>query len=249
MNKRRKTPLEIEKIEADSCTIDLRLKIIHALPFFNNLAHEDIHEVNKSFSDAQFNAGDIIYLNGEKAARLCVIASGSVKLIKQNNNGNEILIDILKQGEFFGNLDPFGGAVYQETAIVQTHSCIMKIDTENFRGILKKFPSAAIIVMDIMSKRLREAQELIQQLGANSVESRIAHTLLKLGQKLGEEKEIGLLIQIPLSRNDIAGMTGTTPETASRIISRLQKDGIIETGRKWLAIKKIDRLKKMIELD
>ncbi len=249
MNKRRKTPLEIEKIEADSCTIDLRLKIIHALPFFKNLAHEEIHEINKSFSDAQFSVGDIIYLKGEKAARLCVIASGSVKLIKQNNNGNEILIDILKQGEFFGNLDPFGNAVYQETAIVQTHSCIMKIDTENFRGILKKLKSTALIVLDIMSKRLREAQDLIKKLSSSSVENRIAHTILKLGEKLGEQKEIGLLIQIPLSRNDIAGMTGTTPETASRIISRLQKDGIIETGRKWLAIKKIDRLKKMIELD
>ncbi|MBL1213282.1 MAG: Crp/Fnr family transcriptional regulator [Ignavibacteriae bacterium] len=248
MNKRRKTPLEIENIEVNSCTIDLRMKIIHGLPFFQNLSDKEISQINKSFSDTHYNTDDIIYLDGEKAARLCVIASGSVKLVKQNRNGNEILIDILKPGEFFGNLDPFEGSIYQETAVVQTQACIMKIDTGNFRNILNTYPSAALTVLDITLKRLRESQEIVKQLSSYSVESRVAYTLLKLSEKLGEEKDIGLLIQIPLSRNDIAGMTGTTPETASRILSRMQKENIIQTGRKWLAIKNIDLLNKMIDL-
>ncbi len=126
-------------------------------------------------------------------------------------------------------------------------SCIIKIDTDNFRKILENHPSASLSVLDILTKRLHEAQEMIKQLSAHSVENRIAYTLLKLGQKLGEQKEIGLLIQIPLSRNDIADMTGTTPETASRIISKLKKEGIIKTGRKWIVIKDMNKLGEMLK--
>ena len=246
MNIRRKTPLEIKIVDAGSCSIDLKMKIIHRLPFFKELSHDSIKNINNLFNDVQYNADDTIYYSGDVASRLCVIASGSVKLIKQNKDGNNTLIDILKQGEFFGNLDPFGNTLYQETAMVQTSSCIMKIDTKDFRSILTKHPSVSLIVLDIMSKRLREAQEQIRQLSTIPVEGRIAYTLFKLSQKLGEKKDFGLLIQIPLSREDIAGMTGTTPETASRIISHMQKDNIIKTGRKWIAINNIDKLQKLI---
>lgn len=246
MNIRRKTPLEIKIVDAGSCSIDLKMKIIHQLPFFKELSHDSIKNINNLFNDVQYNADDTIYYSGDVASRLCVIASGSVKLIKQNKDGNNTLIDILKQGEFFGNLDPFGNTLYQETAMVQTSSCIMKIDTKDFRSILTKHPSVSLIVLDIMSKRLREAQEQIRQLSTIPVEGRIAYTLFKLSQKLGEKKDFGLLIQIPLSREDIAGMTGTTPETASRIISHMQKDNIIKTGRKWIAINNIDKLQKLI---
>jgi len=97
-----------------------------------------------------------------------------------------------------------------------------------------------------MSKRLKESQERIKQLSANSVENRIAYTILKLGEKLGVENDLGLLIQIPLTRYDIAGMTGTTPETASRIISKFKEVGLIKTGRKWTVITNISELEKKL---
>lgn len=249
MPKRRKTPLEINEVKADSCSWDLRLNILHNLPFFRGLSHGDIGEVNKIFNDVHYSADEIIYHAGDKANRLCVIASGSVKLIKNSAEGHTTLIDILRQGEFFGNLEALGDAVHQETAIAQTPVCILKISSDAFRGILNKYPACALKVLDSISKRLYDAQETIRQLSACPVENRIVHTLLKLGEKLGEQKDVGFLIQIPLSRNDIAGMTGTTPETASRIISQLQKDNVIQTGRKWIAIKDIEKLKEMSSLD
>lgn len=247
--KRRKTPLNINEIDAHSCSIDLRLKILHELPFFKNLSHEQITEINKLFRDVHYSAGDYVYFSGDKSVRLYVIATGSVKLLKYSGDGSTILVDLLKQGEFFGNLDPTGKAVYFETAEVQTPSCILNINSDDFRQVLEKYPNSGLVVLDIISQRLRESQEMLRQLSAQPVESRIAYTLLKLGEKLGEQTDIGLLIQIPLSRQDISEMTGTTPETASRIMSKLQNKGIIETGRKWLAIKNIAQLKKLIEAE
>lgn len=245
MPNRRRTPLEIEEIKADSCSRDLRLSILHNLPFFRGLSHEDVFNINKLFNDVHYPADGAIYYAGDKANRFCVIASGSVKLMKNSAEGHAALIDILRQGEFFGSLESFGDTVHQETAIAQTSVCILKINSENFRDILNKYPACALKVLDIVAKRLSDAQEMIRQLSASSIESRIVYTLLKLSEKLGEQKEVGLLIQIPLSRNDIAEMTGTTPETASRIMSQLQREGIIKTGRKWIAIKDVRKLKEL----
>ncbi len=78
---------------------------------------------------------------------------------------------------------------------------------------------------------------MIRRLSAQSVEGRIAHILLRLAEKVGQPQPVGLLIQLPLSRADLAEMAGTTVETASRVLSRFQKEKLVESGRQWVAIK------------
>jgi CRP-like cAMP-binding protein len=78
-------------------------------------------------------------------------------------------------------------------------------------------------------------------------EKRIAHILLKLARKLGQAGEEGLLIQTPLGRDELAEMAGITPETASRVISQFQKEGLIHTGRQWVALTGIPALECLLE--
>jgi CRP-like cAMP-binding protein len=91
-------------------------------------------------------------------------------------------------------------------------------------------------VIDIMARRLKVANERVHQLSSLPVEGRIASILLMLGDKFGEKREVGLLLQVPLSREDLAGMTGTTTESASRVMSQFQRDGVIRSGRGWVAV-------------
>jgi CRP-like cAMP-binding protein len=88
---------------------------------------------------------------------------------------------------------------------------------------------------------------MVSQLSVHSVEQRIAHLLLRLARKFGQPSEVGRLIQAPLSREDLAEMTGTTTESASRVISQWQKAGWIETGRQWIAVKENEKLKEILE--
>lgn len=249
MQKRRQTPLEKVKFEADSCSTDSKLKILHELPFFKNLSHEEINHINAIFRDHHYHAGDTIYFSGDKSTQLCVIAAGSVKLLKHSLEGQDVLIDILKKGEFFGTLETLGQTVYQETAEAQTASCILKINSEQFRKILQNHPITALNVLDVISERLKLAYEMMKQLSVQAVEQRIAFTLIKLAHKVGEQKDVGLLIQLPLSRNDLAGMTGTSEETASRIMSQFQKQGIIKSGRQWVSITNQQKLESLAEFN
>ena len=247
--KNAKTPLEKNEFEANSCSTDSRLGIIQALPFFKNLTQEAIIDINSIFRDVHYHPNETIYFSGDKSTQLCVVASGSVKLIKHSIDGQDVLIDLLNQGEFFGALETLGQPVYQETAESQTNCCILKISSERFRKILEIYPSTSLNIIDILSERLKAAYEMMHQLSVQSVEQRIAFTLLKLANKLGERKDIGLLIQLPFARSDLAKMTGTTTETASRIMSQFQKQGIIKTGRQWVSITDHKKLKHLSEFD
>jgi len=102
---------------------------------------------------------------------------------------------------------------------------------------MNRYPSVAMSVLDITTERLNASRRRIQHLSTLPVSKRIAHILVTLGNKFGEEHRHGLLIQLPLSRKDLADMAGTSTETASRVMSRFQEDDLISSGRLWVAIK------------
>jgi len=161
--------------------------------------------------------------------------------------GHEVLLDILRGGDYFGNLRIFAGQNYTETAMAQTDSCILQISTENFEKILNRHPDVLLKVLQAVGQRLEESQEIIKQLRVYTVEQRIAAALIRLAGKLGEEKGQTVLIQLPFSRQDLAGMTGATIETVSRVMSRFSSEGLVSTGRKWVVINDLAQLKEIVK--
>lgn len=239
MARSRQTPLEPENIEPQMCTLDLRFTLLHQLPFFTGLSHEAIIEINPLFRDHGYETSETIYYAGDPAVRLYVVAAGKVKLVRHAPTGQEVMLDLLLPGDFFGSLPVMGEDTYPDTAQAHTMSCVLTITGDDFQTILKRYPLVSLALLEIVSNKLREAREVIHQISASPVESRLAATLLKLALKLGEEQNGVLLIQLPLSRQDLADMTGATVETISRIMSQFRKQKWIHSGRGWVAI--VDR--------
>lgn len=247
MSKRRNSPVKLTPIETHMCGFDVRLSILHRVPFFASLPHEAVEQINLLFREYGYAQGETVYFSGDDARHLYIVASGQIKLLRHTLAGQDILVDVLSPGDFFGMLSTVDEAVYPDTAQAQTPVCILAITVEDFRSVLVRYPSAALTVLDITSKRLHDAHEMLRRLSASAVEERIAYVLLKLADKLGEARDEGLLIQMPLTRDDIAQMAGATAETASRIMSQFQKDGIVNSGRQWVAIADRDRLAALAE--
>lgn len=241
----RYTPLDQDHIKPHMCSLDLRLYILSKLPFFQSLDKNQIVEINEKFVDRGYQSGEMIYLEGSKAERMYVMADGSVKLVQNTSNGREVLLNILTIGDFFGSFAHPQYDKYQESAYAQTPVCVISIDNLEFRKILEKFPQVAINVMDSIHERLTRSQSIIRIISTSTAEQRIAFILLVLAEKLGEKSDNGLLIQIPLSREDIANMTALTSETVSRIMSKFKKLSYLITGRQWVKIINIDELKKI----
>lgn len=244
---RPKSPVRQEWVDREVCSLDYRLKIIGRLPFFRHLSPDAIIEINHLFEDWDVAAEQVIYFEGDAGENLYLVASGKVKLIRPALSGREVLLDILQGGEYFGHLAIASGRDYTETAIAQTDCCILQISAHNFEKVLNRYPDVTMNVLQAVGQRLEESQEIIRQLSVYTVEERIAATLIRVAKKMGEQKQTGMLIQIPFSRQDLAAMTGATVATVSQVMSRFSADGLISTGRKWVVLKDVERLEQIIK--
>lgn len=247
MSPRRKSPVQTVTTEPHFCSIDLRLKILGRLPFFDGVTGAALEEINKLFVEVGCQPGEVLYHAGDPAARLYVVAEGKIKLMQHTADGRSVLLDLLASGDFFGPLALSGPAVYAETAQAQTAGCMLRIALDDFRALLAEHPELALKALAVMAERLAASHQRVLQLSAMPVEQRIAFTLLRLAEKLGREQDGGILIDTPLSRDDLADMTGTTPETVSRVISRLQAGGAVTSGRQWLAVTDRTKLRQIAE--
>lgn len=237
MSGKRETPLSSPSLEGHHCTDDLRLEKLEMVPFFQELSDEQLRNINKKFSASHYSKGETIYRQGDTATMLRVVVAGNVKLVAHTMEGEGVLLDMLQSGDFFGNPTAGSKELYNETAETQTDACILSIRLGDFREVMNRYSSVAMTVLDIMTERLNESRRRIQHLSTLPVTKRIAHILVTLGNKFGEENRRGLLIQLPLSRKDLADMAGTSTETTSRIMSRFQDDDLITSGRQWVALK------------
>ena len=233
----RKSPVRLDWIDPAACTLDYRLKVIGRLPFFKALPPGAVSEINKLFHDHSYAASQPIYFEGDAAQYLCLVAMGRVKLVRNTTSGHEVWLDVLHGGEYFGNLAALGQATYSETAIAHTECCILQVSSWDFETILQRHPEVTLKVLSAVGRRLQQSQEVIKQLSSYTVEQRVASVLCRLAGKMGEQTEAGVLIQLPFARQDLAAMAGTTTETVSRVMSRFAAAGLVETGRKWVAVK------------
>ena len=243
---RPKSPVRSEWVDPAVCSLEYRLKLIGRLPFFRPLSEQAILEVNRLFEDRETTAGQAIYFEGDPAARFYLVSNGKIKLLRHTMSGREVLLDILQAGEYFGSMASSSEKSYSETAIAQTAGCVLQISTQDFKTILNQHPAVTLQVLEAVSKRLEESQEIIKQLSGYSIEQRVAATLIRLAMKMGEPKQKDVLIQLPFSRQDLAAMTGTTVETVSRLMSHFTEEGLISTGRRWVAVSDLAGLERIV---
>jgi len=247
MGKRKTTPLKDHIPDGHHCSLELKSSKLGMVSFFRDLKQKDLDEIVKRFSATHYQERDEIYYQGDPAHYLRVVVEGAVKLLRYTGEGKDVVLDILNPGSYFGSLKLLGSDVYTESAVAQSDCCVLSIGLKDFREILQAYPSVGIAILEVSAEKLRSSQDQIKQLTTESVEKRIASILLTLIVKFGESKEEGTLIQLPFSRKDLADMAGTTTESASRVMSSFQKEGIIETGRQWVSIKDIKRLRTINE--
>lgn len=247
MNAHKRAPVVARDVHPERCTSSTRLAALQRVPFFTGLTVAELTEVNSHFRASAYQVGETIYFNGDPATRLYVVTEGKVKLVRHTASGQDVLLDILAAGEILGGLPALGEARYDDTAQAQSPCCVLGIDAGHFASVLKAYPPVAVSVLTIVADRLREAHDKLSNLVSTPVEARVATTLVKLSQKLGVEHNGQLLIETPLSRHDLAAMTGATTESVSRAMSQFRRDGLIESGRGWTILCAPERLADIAE--
>jgi CRP-like cAMP-binding protein len=178
------------------------------------------------------------FLQGDPATHAYVLVEGRVKMIQITPNGQQITMRIMTPGQTYGGialLNPRAG--YPATAQAVENSTALAWDTAHLRELVEKEPSISLNVMGLMHGYISELQERQKALVTDRVEQRIARILLKLAAQSGKKIDDGVLIDLPITRQDIAEMSGTTLYTVSRTLNEWEREGLLEIGRERVVIR------------
>lgn len=233
---RRTSPLREVSPELAHCSTERRFELLGEAPFFDHLDEAALQAVNERFREVHYDAAEWIWHPGDPASEMFVVAAGQVKLLQHGAGGKDVLFSYAGTGDLIGGLAAVGNTHHPDGAQAHTACCLLRIRREDFQQLLEAEPTIALKVLNFAGSQLEQARESIRGLSSETAEQRIARTLLSLLERHGEEHEQGRLIQLPLPQQDLAAMTGTTIETVSRVLSEFRRQGLITTGRRWVAV-------------
>lgn len=156
--------------------------------------------------------------------------------------GQQIIVRIVNPGDLFGIAKALQRTDYPGTATAVSDSVVLYWPMGKWSDFMGSYPSMAMSAMQTMGTRLQEAQTRMRELATEEVERRVAHAVLRLGEQSGREETGGIRIDFPVSKQDIAEMTGTTLHTVSRILTAWEHAGLVVGGRQKLLLKDRQRL-------
>ncbi|MGH4140288.1 Crp/Fnr family transcriptional regulator [Clostridium sp.] len=236
----------MEKCNCEKCNHKLCAKKV---PIFSFLSDDELIKIINMTGNKVYNKGDVLCSQGEKSDTLFIINEGQVKISKLTKEGKEQIVHIFTGGDFFGELSLFSSdelCNFDAYAISKVKICTLT--KQDMDKIIMSNPKISLKLLQVISKRLSQTENLAQNLATNDAEIRIAFMLLEFGEEYGTSTSQGLQINLPINREEMASYVGVTRETISRKLSIFEDLGIISLkGNKVLIIKKMDKLRSYVE--
>jgi CRP-like cAMP-binding protein len=213
------------------------IPLLGSIDLFSELETEQIERVAQAARQRRLGREAYLYYQGDPADHLFVLLEGRLKLTQVTPDGHQILLRHIGPGEAFAIPAILGGFEYPTSAQAVEDSLLLSWDRQSMRDLMRGAPALALRALDVVASHVREFQDRIRELSTERVERRIARALLRLAHQSGRKVEEGVLIDLPLSRQDLAEMTGTTLFTVSRTLSQWESQGLVVTGRERVTIR------------
>lgn len=205
-------------------------------PLTRDLSPADHEALDEHLTSWAWAEGDPLVMAGEEMRGTYLVVAGRVRITHDTAEGREITVDIAAPGDTVGPLHTHP-SVATETAWAMETTCALHLPAEAIAGVVEDHPRFALALMRLQQERLTHARDRDIGHSTRTVQQRVAAALRYLDAKLGSPQRDGSsLLQVRLRRDDIAGLAGTTVESASRTMARMKKDGVIDSGREWVAV-------------
>jgi CRP-like cAMP-binding protein len=226
----------------------LSIKIpIETASTFSGLTSEQFARLLRSGQSATLPPKFTLFRQGDAAEKCYLVQRGRLKLSKLNELGKEAIIRYIGAGEMAAAVAVLKGRDYPVTAEAVEETEVTGWDKPALLQLLRTHPEIAVNILAVVFERLEEVQQRYLELCSEGVEQRIARSLLRLMQRAGTSCANGILIELPLSRQNIADYSGTTLYTASRTLSSWERKGWVQSGREKVVITDPHALVKFAE--
>ena len=206
--------------------------VLQKVPLFSQLAPVDIQRVIEVAREKAYPKNSVILFEDDPGDALFVVASGQVKVVLIGEDGREVILSVLGEGQFFGEMSIIDDEPRSAHVIAMEDSTLVVLRREDFESLLTQSPAIAVALLKEMSRRLRRADEKVGSLVLLDVHGRVARLLLDMADEEGGER-----ITRRLTHHTIAQMIGSSRETVSRTMRDLVDKGHIAVSRKDIVIR------------
>jgi CRP-like cAMP-binding protein len=203
---------------------------------FGNLRPRELTELAALAHKRELAQGEMLFLAGEKAAGLFVIASGRIRAFRVNAQGREQTIHVEGEGATLAEVPVFDDGVYPATAVAEEPSTILFLPKTDVRRFMLAYPEVALTALQLMAQRLRGHAELVDALSLQQVGQRLVRYLLGQVRDHGSRTKAGLEVDLALSNEELARRVGSVREVVSRTWTRLEREGLISRKQRRVVI-------------
>jgi CRP/FNR family transcriptional regulator len=213
------------------------MKNIKKIDLFKNLTDDELKELEPYLIAAPVKKKEDIFTEGDQPEWFYIVAKGKVKITKLSHDGKEIILEVISPTDIFGGVAVLRNFPYPANAVAMEDSEVVKISRKNLMRLVDRFPNLMYCIALQLGDRMKSSYDSLKNIALERVEARIAALLLKLSGKIGRETKEGLLIDMRLTKQDVADMVGTTVETSIRTFSKFKKQGLVADADGKIVIK------------
>jgi CRP/FNR family transcriptional regulator, nitrogen oxide reductase regulator len=212
-------------------------------PLFTGVSPEDFRRISAVARLKRFGRGEMLYLEGDKVEQVLLLISGSVKITQVGPKGFEVILRLGAPGDLLDTVSLFVTGRHCTTAQVLRECRALVWGAGIFKAQVECVPVLQLNMIRFVCGHLQELEERFRELATERVAPRVAHQLIRLLEQVGSNGEV----EIGLSREDLAQMTGTTMYTVSRLLSAWEAHGLVNPRRESVVISDVRSLRKVFE--
>lgn len=206
------------------------------------LTADEVEEMRAAGRPRRWERGTTVMSEGDTSDWVLVLTEGRVKVSSHTSSGTEVVLAVRGPGGLLGEMSAIDGS--PRSATVTALEPIAGIVIRDFPAFLQAHGRIAVLLMQLVTGRLRDADRKRIEYGAFDTTGRVATRLIELAERYGEKTNSGVRVALPLSQDELAGWTGASREAVSKALRLLRDRGLIETGRRRVVIHDLDGLRK-----
>lgn len=223
------------------------LAFLQASPVFASLPAPELEALAAAAREQSCRAREFLFHEGDPALWLWLVRTGRVRIVRHSRGGKDVVLELLGSGEIFGGVAVIERRPYPASAQATEPSDVVKIPADVIVGLAERHPPVVREMALLIGRRLRAAHDSVRSLSVEPVEARLAATLLRLADREGVRAKGGIELPFHLTRQSLADMSGTTVETAIRVMGRWLRDELVEDRGGRLVVRDRKALRALVQ--
>jgi len=224
-----------------------KLELIKRVTAFSRLTDDQVAILARGVGSQTFARGEAIFHQGSQGSTLYMIVRGQVRIYRGSEAGQELTVTIFRDGDFFGEMALLDGEPRAASAEAMSKTLALTLHRAAFLHAIDSCPSIAVSILEVQTARLRHSNTVAKHLASLSAPQRVVRQLLDLATRYGVADGAAIRIDLHLTQDDLASLSGTTRETVNRVLANLRDQGLIRVERAQVSVLNLPQLEQSHE--